>query len=220
MTLHPSWPPRRTTWKNSGTAASRRTRRWGRMWPMGWSCPRWASASTLWLSDSNRIYISLHRHSSQHHTLHVQQAGLFLRRVIGAGEDVPEPEGLIPRAGDDGAAIGTHGQVQHPEGVPGQSGDLLHGGVLPDVDFVERIPVGADDLVHALAEHQAAHLRVRIHHLAGRALQGVPEPQGSILSSASWDQQSVLMRWPGHCFHSCLMVTEFQDRWTWVLVPD
>ena len=38
-------------------------------------------------------------------------------------------------------------------------GNLLHCGVLPDYDLVERVAMSADDLIHIFGEHKVADLR-------------------------------------------------------------
>ena len=62
----------------------------------------------------------------------------------GLGEDVPEAQCLVAGAGDDGLAVGRHGEVEHPVGVAGQLGHLHERRVLPHQDLVLRVAVCGD----------------------------------------------------------------------------
>ncbi len=74
------------------------------------------------------------------------------------GEDIPEAEGLITCPSDDSGSIWTHGEVEYSVGVSGEGGHLIHIGVLPNIDLIVGVPVGRDDLIESLTEHQVAHL--------------------------------------------------------------
>lgn len=73
--------------------------------------------------------------------------------VLRAVEDIPEAEGLITSASEDGLTSGTHGQVQHAVGMSRQRSHLAYGLLfpvttgIPKVDLVETIAVGRDHLV-------------------------------------------------------------------------
>ena len=62
----------------------------------------------------------------------------------GLGEDVPEAQCLVAGAGDDGLAVGRHGEVEHAVRVPGQLGHLHQRRVLPHQDLVLRVAVRRD----------------------------------------------------------------------------
>jgi hypothetical protein len=47
--------------------------------------------------------------------------------------------------------------------VAREGGSLLHLGILPDVDLVLRVSVGADKFIQCLAEHQVADLGTHVH---------------------------------------------------------
>lgn len=82
----------------------------------------------------------------------------FSRAVVSAGEDVPETESFVPGPSDDGAAIGTHREVEHAIGVASEGGYFFHSRVLPNIDFVVGVAVGADNFVESTTEHQVTHL--------------------------------------------------------------
>ena len=67
-------------------------------------------------------------------------------------ENVPKTKSLVSSAGDDSAAIGAHAEVQHAVSVTGEGYDLRHAGVLPDVDGVLGVAVGADEFRSSRAE--------------------------------------------------------------------
>ena len=79
--------------------------------------------------------------------LRLFQASLALR-----GEDIPEPQCFVTCASHNGASIGTHRKVENSVGVAGEGGDSLHLRVLPDIDLVERVAVGAHEFVEGSAE--------------------------------------------------------------------
>jgi len=78
------------------------------------------------------------------------------------GEHVPETEGFVSSASDQGLAVGAGRQVEHSVRVTGERGDFLHGGVAPDIYLVLTVPVGGHQLVYVFRKHQIAHLRARI----------------------------------------------------------
>jgi len=104
--------------------------------------------------------------------------------------------------------------------VPHQSGDLLHLRVFPDVDLVEGVPVGADQLVDRLAEDQVAHLRASVHGTQGLARERVSETDVSVGSAAPRGQKPVLVRRPGHCLHRSDVVGELEHRRARPRVPN
>ena len=76
----------------------------------------------------------------------------FLRK------DVPEAEGFVAGAGDDGATVGAHAEVQHAVSVARERDDLRHAGVLPDIDGVLGVAVGADEFGCCRAKEEVAYL--------------------------------------------------------------
>lgn len=57
--------------------------------------------------------------------------------ILRTWKDIPKAKSLITRASHYRAAVGGHGQVQHSHGVAHQGANLLHFGVLPNVNLVE-----------------------------------------------------------------------------------
>ena len=96
--------------------------------------------------------------SAKHYAVGVQVARALFTLLVSRGEDVPETQGLVACACYDRAAIGAHCQVKNAVCVSRECADLLHCGVLPHVDLVVRVAVGAHYFVEGLAEHQVAHL--------------------------------------------------------------
>ena len=88
-------------------------------------------------------------------------------------------------SGNDGAAVGAHGQVENTVSVTSQGGDLLHLGIFPDVDLVLGVSVSADKLVCCLTEHQVADLGSSIDCLQFGSGEGIPETDCTIGSSSS-----------------------------------
>ena len=105
-----------------------------------------------------------------------QETAAFLALLVSRRKDIPKSECLIACASDDGGSIGTHGQVEHSVGVAGESGNFLHIWVLPYVYLVVRVPMGRDDFIEILTEHEVAHLRAHIHGLESAASERVSEP--------------------------------------------
>lgn len=85
--------------------------------------------------------------------LRLLQAGLAL-----GWEDIPKPKGFIPSPSHNGTSIGTHRQVEHPIRMTSQRRHSLHLGVLPDIDLIEGISMGADELIEGSAEGEVADL--------------------------------------------------------------
>jgi hypothetical protein len=137
-----------------------------------------------------------------------------------AGEHVPEAQGFVASASDDGAAVGAHGQVKNSVGMASEGGESLHLGVSPDVDLVLGVPVRAHQLVHRLAEHQVAHLRAHVVGVLGRASEGVSNFDGSISSPAAGNQQSVLVGRPGHGLDGSQVIGELDHWLSEMAVPD
>jgi hypothetical protein len=84
--------------------------------------------------------------------------------------------------------------------VAREGGSLLHLGILPDVDLVLRVSVGADKFIQCLAEHQVADLGTHVHRFDSSSWESVSKFDGSVSSSSSWDQKPMLMRRPSHGF--------------------
>ena len=77
-------------------------------------------------------------------------------------ENVPESKSFIAGAGDNGGAVGAHGQVEHSEGVPCQRRDLLHRRILPHYDLVQTVAVRTDQLIVGLGEDKVADLTASV----------------------------------------------------------
>ena len=72
------------------------------------------------------------------------------------------PKRLIPSPRTNRLSIRTHSEVEDPERVTRESGDLVHRRVLPDADLVLdrtcRVAVGGDDLVGGFRPEEVADL--------------------------------------------------------------
>ena len=66
-----------------------------------------------------------------------------------------------------------------------QRGDLLHGGVAPNVDLVLAVAVGRYKLVDILCEHKVANLATSLDRLDVLKLNGVPELNSSVLCTTA-----------------------------------
>lgn len=173
------------------------------------------------LSYKNNLIHEVRKSSPQHYALGVKAAGrLFAGRLAPRRKYVPEAQSLVSCPRDDGAAIGAHGEVEHAVCVAGQCGYLFHARVLPHIDLVVRIAVGAYDFVVSLAEHQVAHLRAYVHSLEGLASEGVPEPDSPVCRASAGHQKAVLVRGPRDCLHCGEVVCEFEDWLAGMVVPD
>lgn len=75
---------------------------------------------------------------------------------------VPEPEGFVACAGDNDTAVGTHAEVQYTVCVAGQTDDLRHGWVFPDVDGVLRETVRGHEFRGQSRKQQVTDLRARV----------------------------------------------------------
>ena len=136
------------------------------------------------------------------------------------GEDVPEAERLVAGAGDNGLAVGTHGQVEDPVAVAGELGELGHGRILPDEYLILRVAVRGDELVRVLRPGEVAHLRARVHGLQVLPGERVPEPDASVGRAAARRQQARLVRRPRYGLHRRdVIVVRLDGRVTPVHVP-
>ena len=69
--------------------------------------------------------------------------------------------------------------------MAGQSGDLFHLGILPDVDFILRVPMSADQFVETLAENEVADLRSHIHGFDCGSIKCVTETDSSVSGTST-----------------------------------
>ncbi|KAG7149238.1 hypothetical protein HYQ46_001841 [Verticillium longisporum] len=68
---------------------------------------------------------------------------------------------------------------------PAPTGDLRHGGILPDHNLVLTVSMCGDNLVRVLRPGQVAHLASRIHLVDDRAFNCVMEYDATIRRAAS-----------------------------------
>jgi len=80
------------------------------------------------------------------------------RGLLPFSEHIPESERLVARSGNNHRAVGAHAQVQHTICVTRETDDLVHGGVLPDVDRMLRVPVSRDEFGSELGEEKITDL--------------------------------------------------------------
>ena len=95
--------------------------------------------------------------------------------------------------------------------MPGQRAYLLHRGVLPDYDLVQRIPVRAHYLVRRPREHQVAHLRARVHVVNVLQGQRVPEPDALVRRPATRRQKAPLLGAPPYGLDRRLVLVEADE---------
>lgn len=105
--------------------------------------------------------------------------------------------------------------------MAGQSCEFAHGGVLPKVYLILRVPVRAHKLVRVLAEQQVAHLASCVQRTYLLQLQGVPAFDRPILRAAARCQQSMLVGRPRNRLDCSLVLTESCKRLiTTLCAPD
>ena len=129
-------------------------------------------------------------------------------------EDRPEPEGLIPRARNNGIPRGTNPKIQDPICMPSEHSDPAHPLEPPEDDLVQAVPVGADELPAGLAEDQVADLGAGVH--AARGLQGgrVVQSDAPVRCAPPARQQGVLQGAEAQGFHCCCVGAELaQGGW-------
>ena len=124
-------------------------------------------------------------------------------------EYVPETEGLVSCSGDNALTVWTHREVKDSVGVTRERCNFLHGWVLPHDDLIQRIAMGADDLIHVLGKHQIAHLGTCVNAANWLESVGVPESDASICCATSWGQKTILMRAPTYSFYCSSVFREF-----------
>ena len=66
--------------------------------------------------------------------------------LLSLPEYIPEPQRFVTSAGNDDGAIRTHAQVQYTVCMAGETHNLLHRWILPNVDSMLTIPVRANEL--------------------------------------------------------------------------
>ena len=96
--------------------------------------------------------------------------------------------------------------------MSGQSGDLFHGGVTPNIDPVLAITMRGDKLVDVTGEHEVADLALGVDRPKHLQLLCVPELYGAVLGSTARDEQALFVRTPGDRLHCSAMLVEF-DKW-------
>jgi hypothetical protein len=124
-------------------------------------------------------------------------------------ENVPETECLISSTCDNTLTVGAHRKIEDSVGVSCESRYFLHRRVLPDYYLIQRIPMGAHDLVCILWEHQIANLRPCVNTTNWLKGVSVPESDASIRCASSRCKKTVLVRTPADCFNCCSMIREF-----------
>lgn len=70
--------------------------------------------------------------------------------------------------------------------------------------------MGAHQFIHSLRKHQIADLRPDIKAFRLIASDRVPEANSAVSSSTAWNQQTVLMWWPGKSLHSCSVAQQVE----------
>ena len=66
-----------------------------------------------------------------------------------------------------------------------QSLDLVHIGHLPDIDFVERVPMRAHEFVDRPGKHQVADLRTHVQTFCLLSGNRVPKSDGAVSGSSA-----------------------------------
>lgn len=133
-------------------------------------------------------------------------------RALGAPrEDAPEAKRLVSRPRHDRLAVWAAREVQDAVGVAREGGHLGHGGVRPDDDLVQGVPVRADDLVHVLGPQEVADLRARVDGADGGARLRVPEADAAVRRAAARGQEPALVRRPGDGLDGRRVVREALD---------
>ena len=130
--------------------------------------------------------------SPQEKILALQEALTFDIFVLRC-EEVPETQGFVSSTRNNGTSVRTHREVENPTGVASQGGHFGHGGAFPEVNLIELIPVSAYQFVRYFAEHQAADLRARLHHLSSAAGKRISKPYRPVRSPTTRHQHSVLV---------------------------
>jgi hypothetical protein len=90
-----------------------------------------------------------------------------------------------------------------------QSCNLLHGGVLPHDNLIQRIPMSRYNFICGLGKHQVADLTARVDEVGWLEGLSVPETDASISGAATGSKQTTLIWAPGNSFDCCLVLTEF-----------
>lgn len=100
-----------------------------------------------------------------------------------------------------------------------QFGHLRQRRVLPHENLILRVSVRRHQFRWMLRPRQIAYLRPGVHTLHRLSGQCVPKANASIGSASAAGQQSMMMWWPGDCFHSGHVLQIRLDRTEWMLIP-
>lgn len=87
-----------------------------------------------------------------------------------------------------------------------EGGELLHGGVLPHDDLIERVTVSAYKLIVGLREDQIANLRASVDAVQRRQVDSVPEADALVSRATSSSQKASVKRAPVNSFDSRLVI--------------
>lgn len=99
-------------------------------------------------------------------------------------------------------------------------GYLLHCGILPHNDLVQRVAVRAHQLVVRLREDEVADLRPRVDAIQRIQIDRVPESNALVCRAAASREEASVQWRPVDCLHSCLMLGEFHQRLSTGRRPD
>mmetsp|Transcript_74084 Transcript_74084/g.160255 ORF Transcript_74084/g.160255 Transcript_74084/m.160255 type:complete len:218 (-) Transcript_74084:993-1646(-) len=127
---------------------------------------------------------------------------------IGAAKNLPEAQCLVARTRHYGPPIWRHCEMKHPGSVTEQCSYPCHPRVLPENDFVARVPMRAEDHILVLRPHHVAHLRARGEAVQCSASRGVPRPDALVHRTAARCKEASLMWRPCQGLHCGLMLAE------------
>lgn len=88
------------------------------------------------------------------------------------------------------------------------------------MDLVLAVPMGTDQFVLILSEHQVAHLAISLHRVHQLVRDRVPESDGPVCRAPSRNQQAMLVRRPSQCLDSSLVFEESSDGSGLMGIPD
>lgn len=111
-------------------------------------------------------------------------------------KDCPEPESLIAGARDHSTAIWAHGEIEYSVGVACETGDLRHGGVLPDDNLVLAVAMRRYYFVGVLRPGNVAYLTARVDLVDHGPANRIVEDDSPISRSSTRCEQALLVRRP------------------------
>lgn len=80
--------------------------------------------------------------------------------------------------------------------------------------------MGTNKLINISGKHQVTNLRANIQTFSFLSIHRVPESDGSVSSSTSWNQQTMLMRRPSKSLHSRSVSHQTESRRIWMQRPN